>query len=109
MLLTSFAGVRNVRTLCFTSSVLPAYRLGCASAWHADDFVVVYGPGRVHQRLQRGAVGVGWCCCVLGCICSLQMFKISGRCVSRVVACCYRSGWVVLVLGMQMFFWLFMA
>ena len=33
MLLASFAGVRNVRTLCFTSSVLPAYRLGCASAF----------------------------------------------------------------------------
>ena len=33
MLLASFAGVRNVRTLCFTSSVLPAYRLDCASAF----------------------------------------------------------------------------
>ena len=33
MLLASFAGVRNVRTLCFTSSVLPAYRLGCDSAF----------------------------------------------------------------------------
>jgi hypothetical protein len=24
-------------------------------------FVVVYGPGRVHQRLQCGAVGLSWC------------------------------------------------
>jgi hypothetical protein len=31
-------------------------------------FVVVYGPGRVHQRLQRGAVGLGWCCYALGFI-----------------------------------------
>ena len=49
MLLASFAGVRNVRTLCFTSSVLPAYRLGCASAFGLQmSFVVVYGQGRVH-------------------------------------------------------------
>ena len=61
MLLTSFAGVRNVRTLCFTSSGLPSYRLGCASDWLADAVVVVYGPGRVHQRLQRGDVGLGSC------------------------------------------------
>ena len=33
MLLASFSGARNVRTLCFTSSVLPAYRLGCAAAF----------------------------------------------------------------------------
>ena len=63
MLLASFEGVRNVRTLCFTSSGLPSYtyRLGCASAWLADVVVVVYGPGRVYQRLQRGAVGLGSC------------------------------------------------
>jgi hypothetical protein len=24
-------------------------------------FVAVYCAGRVHQRLQRGAVGLGWC------------------------------------------------
>ena len=61
MLLASFAGVRNVRTLCFTSSVLPSYRLGCGSAWLADVVVVVYGRGRVHWRLQRGVFGLGWC------------------------------------------------
>ena len=42
MLLASFAGVRNVRTLCFTSSVLPSYRLGCASAWLTDVFVLLF-------------------------------------------------------------------
>jgi hypothetical protein len=60
MLLASFAGVRNVRRLCFTSNGLPSYRLGCASAWLADVFVVVYGPGRVHQCLQRGTVGLNY-------------------------------------------------
>ena len=59
MLLASFEGSRNVRTLCVTSSGLSSYRLSCASAWLADAFVDVYGPGRVHQRLQRGAVGLG--------------------------------------------------
>ena len=38
-----------------------SYRLGCASAWLPDMFVVVYSPGRVHQRLQRGVIGLGWC------------------------------------------------
>ena len=61
MLLASFAGVRNVRTLCFTSSGLPSHRLGCASAWLPEVFVAIYRQGRVHQRLQHGAVGQGGC------------------------------------------------
>ena len=55
----------SVVMLRMSCGMLPLFRLGCASAWHADDFVVVYGPGRVHQRLQRGAVGPGWCCSAL--------------------------------------------
>ena len=47
--------------LCMSSGMLPSYRLGCASAWLVYVVVVVYGQGRVHQRLQRGAVGLGWC------------------------------------------------
>jgi hypothetical protein len=45
--------------------------------------VVVYGPERVHQRLQRGAVGLGW---VL--LCSWM------QCVARdsVVMLCMSSG-----------------
>ena len=37
------------------------------------------------------------------------VFEMPGRCVSRAVACCYRTGWVVLVLGMQLSLWLFMG
>ena len=39
--------------------MLLSYRLGCDCAWYAAIFVVVYGPGLVHQRVQRGAVGLG--------------------------------------------------
>ena len=39
--------------------MLLSYRLGCDCAWYAASYVVVYGPGLVHQRVQRGAVGLG--------------------------------------------------
>ena len=71
MLLHAFVGVgvRNARSLCFTSSgVLLLYRLGCDCAWHAAMFVVGYGPWRLHQHGQRGAVGLGRCRYALACI-----------------------------------------
>ena len=47
-----------------------------ASSWHLDMFVAGWRPGRVHNRLQRGAVGLGeWghaLACVVGwvrCVC----------------------------------------
>jgi hypothetical protein len=33
----------TVAMLCMSSGMLPSYRLGCASAWLADIFVVVFG------------------------------------------------------------------
>ena len=37
------------------------------------------------------------------------VLEMPGRCVSRAVACCYRTGWVVIVPGMQLFLWLLIA
>jgi hypothetical protein len=62
--------------LCVTHGRLLSYWLACALSWHPDLFVAGLRPGRVHNRLQRGAVGlgewghalacvVGWCLC--GC------------------------------------------
>ena len=76
---------------------------------YAVIFVVVSGPGRVQQRVQRGVVGLGSCRYALACIRHQLMFEMPGRCVSRAVAGCYRSGWVVIVLGMQLFLWSFMG
>ena len=48
MFLHAFVGVRNARSLLFTrSGKLLSYMLGFDCAWY------VYGPGRVHQRVQR--------------------------------------------------------
>ena len=69
MLLHAFAGVRNARSLGFTSSgMLLSYRLGRDCAWYAAIFVVVYRPELVRQHVQRGAVGVGRCRHALACI-----------------------------------------
>ena len=71
MLLRSFVGVgvRNARSLWFArSGVLLSYRLGCDCAWYAAMFVVGYGPRRLHQHGQRGAVGLGRCRYALACI-----------------------------------------
>ena len=69
MLVHSFVGVRNARSLWFASSgVLLSYRLGCDCAWYAAMFVVGYGPWRLHQHGQRGAVGLGRCRYALACI-----------------------------------------
>jgi hypothetical protein len=38
----------------------------------------------------------------------LQVFEMSGHCVLQVVVF-HRTGWVVLVLGLPMLLWLFMA
>ena len=57
MLSHAIVGVRNARSLCFTSSgMLLSYRLGCDFAWYAAMFVFVCGRGRLHQHVQRGAV-----------------------------------------------------
>ena len=50
------------------SGMLLSYRLDRDCAWYAAIFVVVYGPGLVHQRVQRGAVGLGRCRYALACI-----------------------------------------
>ena len=55
--------------LYMSSGMLRSYRFGCASAWLVDVVVIVYGPGRVHRRLQRGSVGLGWSRYALGVIC----------------------------------------
>jgi hypothetical protein len=59
----------------------------------ADVCVIVYGSGRVHQRLQRDAVGLGWYCYALGCS-AWRAAQLS--CCAWVVAFCYRTGWAVL-------------
>ena len=48
--------------------MLFSYRLGCDYAWCAAIFAVVSGPGQVHQRVQRSAVGPGRCRYALACI-----------------------------------------
>ena len=109
MLLDAFVGVRNVRSLCLTSSgMLLSYRLGCDCAWYAAIFVVVYGPGLVHQRVQRGAVGLGRCRYALACI------RWCSKC--QVVLCLTSSGMLLsyrlgcdCAFGMQLFLRLFMG
>ena len=55
--------------LCLTGrDMLLLYRLGCDCAWYAAIFVVVYGPGLVHRRVERGAFGHEWCRYVFACI-----------------------------------------
>ena len=69
MLLHALVGVRNAWSLCLTSrGMLLSYRLGCDCSWYAAIFVVVYGPGLVHKRNKRGAVGLGRCRYALACI-----------------------------------------
>ena len=48
--------------------MLLSYRLGCDCAWYAAIFAVVYGPGLVQERVQRGAVGLGKCRYALACM-----------------------------------------
>ena len=38
---------------------LLSYWLACALSWRPDLFVAGWRPRRVHNRLQRGAVGLG--------------------------------------------------
>ena len=54
--------------LCMDCVMLLLYRLSCACAWYAAIFVVVSGQGQAHQRVQRGAVGLGKCQYALSCI-----------------------------------------
>ena len=56
---------------CVSRAVVCCYRTGwiviVLGTWYAAIFVVVYGPGRVTQGVQRGAVGLGRSRYVLGC------------------------------------------
>jgi len=60
----------TVVMLCMSSGMM-GWLVACA--WHAGGFVVVYGPGRVLQRLQRGAVGPG---CRLVALCSWMQWLV---------------------------------
>jgi hypothetical protein len=40
----------------------------CALPWNPDLFAAGWHPGRVHNRLQRGAVGLGECGYALVCV-----------------------------------------
>ena len=48
--------------------------LGCGLVWHPDTFVAGWRPGRVHNRLQLGAVGLSEWGHALACVAGL------GRC-----------------------------
>ena len=48
--------------------------LACALSWHLDIFVAGWRPGRVHNRLQRDAVGLDEWGHALACVVGL------GRC-----------------------------
>ena len=80
-----------------------SYWLACALSWHPDLFVAGWRPGRVQNRLQRGAVGLGeWghaLACVVGWLVGVAV--VVELCVSMVG--CYRAGWHVLCRGTQIF------
>ena len=42
--------------------------LACALSWHPDLFVAGWRPVRLHNRLQRGAVGLGKWGHALSCV-----------------------------------------
>ena len=64
MLSAALVGVRKVRSLCFMSSgMIAIHRTGwvvLVLGMHVF-LLVVNGRGGVYQRLQRGAVSLGWC------------------------------------------------
>ena len=66
--------VAVVVELCVSMVGCYLYWLACALSWHPDIFVASWRPGRVHNRLQRGAVGVGEWGHALACVVGL------GRC-----------------------------
>ena len=55
------------------------------------------------QRLQRSADCLGWFRYALWCN-DCRVVQLS--CCACVVACCYRAGWLLQVLDMQLFLWL---
>ena len=64
--------VAVVVELCVSMVCCYLYWLACALSWHQDIFVAVAErPGRVHNRLQRGAVGVGEWGHALACVVGL--------------------------------------
>jgi hypothetical protein len=61
-------GVAVVGELCEYGRLL-SYWQACALSWHPDLFVAGgWRPGRVHNRLQRGAVGLGQGGLALACV-----------------------------------------
>ena len=83
---------------------LLSYWRACALSWHPDLFVAGWRLGRVHNRLQRGAVGLcEWghaLACVVGWLVGVAV--VVELCVSMVG--CYRTGWHVLCRGIQFLF-----
>ena len=73
----------------------------CFLSWHLDLFVAGWRPGRVQNRLQRGAVGLGECGHALSLVWLVGVAVVVELCVSMVG--CYRTGWHVLCRGIQIF------
>ena len=80
---------------------LLSYWLACALSWHQDLFVAGWRPGRLHNRLQRGAVGLGEWGHALSLARLVGVAVVVELCVSMVG--CYRPGWHVLCRGTQIF------
>ena len=73
-------------------------RLACALSWHPDLFVAGW---RQYNRLQRGAVGLGEWGRALSLAWLVGVAVVVELCVSMVG--CYRTGWHVLLRGIQIF------
>ena len=76
---------------------LQSYWLACALSWHLDLFEAGWRPGRVHNRLQCGAVGLCEWDRALACVVGFG-FAVVVELYASVVGC-YRTGWHVLCRG----------